>query len=240
VAPLTPPARKKKYPHRVKRPSLEWERKLGFPGIRVAGVDEVGRGCLAGPVVSAAAVLPSSWAEIPLPKLYRRYPILREVRDSKLVPKSRRTAVRDWLVEHLDFYAIGEATSEEIDRINILNATYLSMMRAVESLGWEAGESPRTLLIDGNSASRELRANYAVTTLIEGDRHSIAVASASILAKVHRDAHLVRLSETYPDHAFHLHKGYGTAAHYAAIEKHGLTPEHRRSFAPVREYLERD
>ena len=197
-----------------------------------------------GPVVAAAAVLPAEWAEVPLPKLYRRFPILREVRDSKLVPKARRAAVRDWLVEHLAYFAIGEATAAEIDRVNILNATYLAMSRAVEALGWESSEkategaSPKSLLIDGNRAPRELCARYSVTTLIEADRHSLAVASASILAKVHRDTHLRELALLYPNHAFELHKGYGTGAHHTAIRLHGVTPEHRRSFAPVRAFLE--
>jgi ribonuclease HII len=229
-------------------PSLEWEKLCGFPRVQVAGVDEVGRGCLAGPVVSAAVLFPIEWGEVPLSELITRYPILGEVRDSKVLTPKKRERISGWLKENVAAYSIGEATREEIDRVNILNATHLSMVRAIDGVmnlrlqliqDGRIMPSIESILIDGNRAPRALNGKFVVKTLIKGDSLSLSIACASIIAKVHRDSHLLMLGKLYPNHRFEVHKGYGTKVHLQAIADFGVTPEHRRSFAPVRNHLRR-
>ena len=179
----------------------------------VAGVDEVGRGPLAGPVVAAAVIL----APRPLP---------RGLTDSKALSAVDRERLDEKIRARALAYAIAEASPEEIDRLNILQASLLAMQRAVAALHL----TPAAAWVDGNQApplTRPLR------TVIGGDGHVPAISAASIIAKVARDRQMVAYDDVYPGYGFAQHKGYGTATHRAAIEAQGVTPIHRRSFAPV-------
>jgi ribonuclease HII len=183
----------------------------------VAGVDEVGRGPLAGPVVVAAVILPAAHGLVGL-------------RDSKRLGAAARVRLeRDILAVAVD-HAIALATVEEIDRLNILQATLLAMQRAVAGLRVR----PQQVLVDGN---RVPRLPVPARAIVGGDDLVPAISAASILAKEHRDRLLVALAETYPGYGFERHKGYGSAVHMAALARLGPTPAHRRSFAPVRAAL---
>lgn len=182
-----------------------------------AGVDEAGRGPLAGPVVAAAVILD---AARPIDGLD----------DSKALSATRREALAVIIRERARAWALGMASVEEIDRLNILQASLLAMQRAVQGLG----VAPRLALVDGNRAPR---LDCPVQTVVGGDALIPAISAASILAKVERDALMVALDARYPQYGFAGHKGYPTAAHVAALERHGVSPAHRRSFAPVRRKL---
>lgn len=181
----------------------------------VAGVDEAGRGPLAGPVVAAAVVLDP---RRPVPGLA----------DSKQLSARRREHVAALIGERARATGIGVVEVGEIDRINILQATFAAMRRALEGLGIE----PVLVRIDGNRAP-ELA--WPVQAVIGGDRLDRAISAASILAKVHRDALMLELHARWPEYGFDRHKGYPTPAHLAALERHGPCPAHRRSFRPVRQ-----
>lgn len=181
----------------------------------VAGVDEAGRGPLAGPVVAAAVVLD---ARRPVPGLA----------DSKQLSARRREHVAALIGERARATGIGVVAVEEIDRINILQATFAAMRRALEGLDVE----PVLVRIDGNRAPGLA---WPVQTVIGGDRLDRAISAASILAKVHRDALMLELHARWPEYGFDRHKGYPTPAHLAALERHGPCPAHRRSFRPVRQ-----
>ena len=184
----------------------------------VAGVDEAGRGPLAGPVVAAAVILD---ADRPIDGLD----------DSKVLSAARRETLAAVIRIRARAWAIGLASVEEIDRLNILQATLLAMQRAVQGLA----VAPRIALVDGNQApSLPCR----VQTVVRGDALVPAISAASILAKVERDALMTMLDAEYPQYGFAGHKGYPTAAHLAALVSHGVSPAHRRSFAPVRQLLE--
>ncbi|PPT09334.1 Ribonuclease HII [Geitlerinema sp. FC II] len=183
----------------------------------IAGVDEVGRGALFGPVV-AAAVLLSPEGAIALQHL--------GVTDSKKLTAKRRETLRDRIADIALDGRIGVATVEEIDRLNILQATLLAMKRAIEQLT----PTPTLCLIDGNRPVPGLAVPQR--TVIGGDRHEIAIAAASIVAKVWRDAEIVRLAADYPEYDLAKNKGYGTAKHRQALREFGVSPQHRRSFAP--------
>jgi ribonuclease HII len=203
-------------------PDLAWEKRLG--GL-VAGVDEVGRGPLAGPVVAAAVVFrPGSSTEA-----------LAGLDDSKKLDGVKRTRfaalLRQAAMRGELWIGIGAASVEEIDRINILQATFLAMGRAVQALGFV----PDTALVDGNRAPK--LACGQVQTLVKGDQISLSVAAASVVAKVLRDRAMSRLGQRYGAYGWASNAGYGTAEHMAAIEAHGVTRHHRRSFAPVRAAL---
>lgn len=197
-------------------PSLEYEGRYA-PRI-VCGVDEAGRGPLAGPVIAAAVILPPH-AEIP-----------QTLTDSKRVARLERERLFDWLTQHA-CVAIGEATVEEIDRLNILQATLLAMQRAVTSLT----QTPQVALIDGN---RMPKLSCETITIVKGDSISFSIAAASIIAKVTRDRIMEQMHTAYPEYGFGKHVGYGTKAHCDALRTHGPSPIHRRSFAPVRALLE--
>ena len=176
----------------------------------ICGIDEAGRGPLAGPVYAAAVILPMDLD-------------IDGLNDSKKLTEKKREALFDVICEKAISYSIGIATEEEIDEINILNATFLAMRRAVEAMG----EKPDLVLVDGN---RKPVTGYEEVTVVKGDAKSISIAAASILAKVSRDRYMKELAERHPEYKFEQHKGYGTKLHYEMIEQYGILPDHRRSF----------
>lgn len=180
----------------------------------IAGVDEVGRGCLAGPVVAAACILDLA---LPLPD---------GLDDSKKLSSSKRGLIAEQLKETSIAYAIGEASAEEIDEINILEATKLAMLRAIEQLS----PSADYLLIDALSLKRPQLPQKAI---IKGDSISASIAAASIIAKTYRDALMIEHDSEFPQYGFAGHKGYGAAVHLAALRQYGPCPLHRRSFRGV-------
>jgi len=191
---------------------LSWD----VPGL-VAGVDEAGRGPLAGPVVAAAVILDEL------------NPI-KGLADSKMLTPARRDKLYDEIRAKALCCAIGEASVEEIDEINILHATMLAMRRAVEGLRLK----PAKVLVDGN---RLPVLKVAAEAIVKGDALVPAISAASILAKVHRDRLCLQLDALHPGYGFAAHKGYATAEHLAALQRQGACLAHRRSFAPVREAL---
>lgn len=176
----------------------------------ICGVDEAGRGPLAGPVFAAAVVLPDGLEDLGL-------------NDSKKLSEKKRDQLFDLIKEKAVAYSIASADQNEIDDLNILNATFLAMKRAVEGLSVR----PDLALIDGN---RKPRTGVEEVTIVKGDAKSISVAAASILAKVSRDRYMLELDKQYPEYDFAKHKGYPTALHYEKIKEHGISPVHRLSF----------
>lgn len=187
-------------------------------GIRLAGVDEAGRGPLAGPVIAAAVILDPA------------RPVV-GIADSKTLSARRRESLAVLIRANAIAWAVGRAEPGEIDTINILEATLLAMQRAVLALD----PAPTRVAVDGDRAPS---VPFAVETVIGGDRSVPAIAAASILAKTTRDAEMCALDLTYPEWGFAVHKGYPTPAHLAALALHGPSPVHRRSFGPVRRCLE--
>lgn len=186
--------------------------------LRVAGIDEAGRGPLAGPVVAAAAWL---------------HPDLRieGINDSKQLSAKKREALYEILSTHDEVrYAIAVVDADEIDRINILQATWVAMRRAASSLE----PAPDFLLVDGRPVPDLL---MRARSIIKGDAKSASIAAASILAKVYRDGLMQAYDTSYPGYGFAAHKGYGTAAHLAALARQGACPIHRRTFSPVTRVL---
>ena len=175
------------------------------------GVDEAGRGPLAGPVYAAAVILPPQ-------------PEIAGLNDSKKISEKKREALFPVICETALSYAIGTASVEEIDELNILQATFLAMRRAVEGLS----ETPAFALIDGNRTPAGIA--IPCQTVVKGDALSASIAAASILAKVSRDHYLAELDKQYPEYGFAMHKGYGTKEHYAALTAYGMSPVHRRTF----------
>lgn len=184
---------------------------------RVAGVDEVGRGPLAGPVVAAAVILDPDQP-------------IEGLADSKKLTERRREVLFETIQARALAWAIAEASVQEIDSLNILQASLLAMRRAVEQLN----PAPTQALVDGN---RSPGLNCPTTLVIGGDALEPAISAASILAKVTRDRQLVMLDDSYPGYGLARHKGYPTAAHLDALRRLGVTPVHRRSFGPVRDLL---
>jgi ribonuclease HII len=186
----------------------------------VCGVDEAGRGPLAGPVYAAAVILDPARP-------------IEGLRDSKKLTEAKRDELAPLIREHALAWAIAECSHEEIDTINILQATMLAMRRAVEALS----TVPTIALIDGNRCPQLSIRAHAV---VEGDDKVHAISAASILAKTARDAALVALHGLYPQYGFDQHKGYSTPLHLERLREHGPCPVHRRSFAPVRALMEPD
>lgn len=176
----------------------------------VCGVDEAGRGPLAGPVFAAAVILPQNYT----------HEILN---DSKKLSEKKRDIVYDDIIRDAVAYSVGIATEKEIDEINILNATFLAMKRAVDGLSIK----PDLAYIDGNQYPKT---GVKEVTIVKGDSKCMSVAAASIIAKVSRDRFMLEIAEEYPQYEFAKHKGYGTKLHYEMIEKYGVSPVHRRSF----------
>ncbi|WP_342116277.1 ribonuclease HII [Pseudoduganella sp. OTU4001] len=184
----------------------------------ICGVDEAGRGPLAGPVFAAAVILDR---DRPIPGL----------RDSKKLNEAKRDELAPLIQQHSIAWAVAKASEEEIDRLNILQASLLAMKRAVYALS----TVPTLALIDGNKCPVMRIQSIAI---VEGDDKIEAISAASILAKTARDAALVKLHKKYPQYGFDQHKGYGTALHLERLREHGPSAVHRRSFAPVRALLE--
>ena len=176
----------------------------------ICGIDEAGRGPLAGPVCAAAVILPRG-LEIP------------GLNDSKKLTDKKRRELFPIIKEQAIAYGIAFASEQEIDEINILQATFLAMQRAIDQLEGKANFA----LIDGN---REKDFGLPVMTVVKGDSRSANIAAASVLAKVTRDIYMEEMAEKYPQYGFEIHKGYGTKAHYAALTEHGASEIHRKTF----------
>ena len=187
-----------------------WEIENGLNVGVICGVDEAGRGPLAGPVCAAAVILPQG-------------EIIPGLNDSKKLTDKKRRELFPIIKEKAIAYGIAFASEAEIDEINILQATFLAMKRAIAQLGGKADFA----LIDGN---QETDFGIPCPTVIKGDGRSANIAAASVLAKVTRDIYMEELAEKYPQYGFEIHKGYGTKAHYAAMTEHGMGDAHRRSF----------
>jgi ribonuclease HII len=177
-----------------------------------AGCDEAGRGCFAGPVFAAAVILPPDFS----------HPLLN---DSKQVKEADRITLKKYIEENAVAHNVAMVDAEEIDRINILKASFTAMHRAIDRLK----KKPAVLLIDGNRFIKYKKIPHHC--IIKGDGKYASIAAASILAKTYRDEYMTQLHDQYPQYDWKSNKGYGTAAHRAAIEKFGLTPHHRKSFS---------
>lgn len=199
-------------PAATQQSALTWD----IPGL-VAGVDEAGRGPLAGPVVAAAVILDDLQP-------------IKGLADSKKLTAPRREQLFDEIRAKALCFCIAEASVEEIDRLNILQATLLAMRRAVEGLRLK----PVRVLVDGN---RLPVLDVLAEAIVRGDATVPAISAASILAKVHRDRWCVELDQQYPQYGFAGHKGYGTAEHLAALRAHGACVQHRKTFRPVTDVL---
>lgn len=191
-----------------------WKDKFSF----VAGLDEAGRGAWAGPVVAAAVILPP-------------FKDFHGIDDSKKLTPKKRDALYELVCSQALAYGVGIVSSLEIDRINILQATLVAMKQAVGKLK----NQPDYLLIDGNFG---IDVSIPQKTLIRGDSLSVSIGAASILAKVTRDRLMGKLGETHSSFKFSKHKGYGTRLHHSEIKQHGLIPEHRKSFEPMRSIVQ--
>jgi ribonuclease HII len=207
--------------HQIDR--FEFERALWSAGTtRVAGVDEAGRGPLAGPVVAAAAILPARWAGSGLPRE------LAGLNDSKQLTAARREYFFAFLIACRDVeFAIARVEATQIDATNILRATHRAMNEALAQLQ----PQPQHVLVDGRAVSSMA---FPQTAIVKGDARSYSIAAASVLAKVTRDRWMLKYDRQWPMYGFAGHKGYGTAEHLAALAAHGPCPIHRRSFAPLK------
>ena len=192
---------------------IAFENNFSLP---IAGIDEVGRGPLAGPVIAAAVILD-------------RKNIPEGINDSKKIPKAKRILLAEKIKEN-SIYAYGAASEIEIDEINILQASLLAMKRASDGLS----VVPKTTLIDGNFKP-DIK-NKAIS-IIKGDSKSVSIAAASILAKVYRDEIMLKYSKQFPEYGFQTNSGYGTKEHLSALKNYGITPIHRKSFKPVHNIL---
>ena len=193
---------------------LAYEKELYAQGIQlIAGVDEVGRGPLAGPVVAAAVILPEN-CKIP------------GLNDSKKIPKSKHQAIYQAVLGQALSVGIGVKDNQVIDQVNIYEATKLAMLEAIQELD----QQPQHLLID----AMKLDLPISQTSIIKGDANSLSIAAASIVAKVTRDQMMAAYDQVYPGYDFGQNSGYGTSKHLEGLEKHGVTPIHRRSFEPIK------
>ena len=192
---------------------IAFENNFSLP---IAGIDEVGRGPLAGPVIAAAVILD-------------RKNIPEGINDSKKIPKAKRILLAEKIKEN-SIYSYGAASEIEIDEINILQASLLAMKRASDGLS----VVPKTTLIDGNFKP-DIKNN--TISIIKGDSKSVSIAAASILAKVYRDEIMLKYSKQFPEYGFQTNSGYGTKEHLSALKNYGITPIHRKSFKPVHNIL---
>lgn len=185
-------------------------------GVCEAGCDEAGRGCLAGPVVAAAVILPKGWNH-------------RLLNDSKLITEANRNILRRAIEKDFEHWAVGYVSQTEIDEINILNASFLAMHRALDQLSMRPG----LILVDGNRFNSYGEIKHEC--IVKGDSKLRAIAAASILAKTHRDEYMANLHNEHPHYNWLQNKGYPTAAHRAAIAEHGSCIYHRMSFTLIKE-----
>jgi len=184
---------------------------------KIAGIDEVGRGCLAGPVFAAAVILNKNINT-------------REITDSKKISFKKRLLISEYIKKN-SIYAVGKASVKEIEKINILNASLLSMKRAVKKLKIK----PSIAYIDGPFAPKNLKIKYK--TFIKGDEKITSIAAASIVAKVSRDLFMIKLSKKYPKYKWNKNFGYGTSDHIKGLIKYGITKHHRKNFKPIHNIL---
>ena len=184
---------------------------------KIAGVDEVGRGCLAGPVFAAAVILNE--------KINKK-----DIKDSKKIPFKKRILLSKYIKKN-SIYAVGIASVSEINKINILNASLLSMQRALTKLSIK----PTEAYIDGLFAPKNLKIKYK--TFIRGDEKITSIAAASIIAKVSRDLFMIKLAKKYPKYNWHKNFGYGTKDHLNGLKKYGVTKHHRKKFKPIHNIL---
>lgn len=191
---------------------------IPYQGILLAGVDEAGRGPLVGSVVAGAVILDPSRP-------------ISGLADSKKLSEKKRLLLADEIREKSLAWAVAEASAAEIDQLNILQASFLAMQRALDALSVQA----EFVLVDGNRLPRTLQ--QPALAVVKGDARHPAISAASILAKVTRDAQLMALHLQHPEYGFASHKGYPTKAHFEALARYGALPEHRRSFAPVKKQL---
>lgn len=206
----------------------------------VIGIDEAGRGCIAGPVVTCALSMDTHWLQSigwsepnVRPEELPAAPWVLRIRDSKKIPEPEREKLREAIETSPLLFALGVATPQEVDDLNVLQATMLAMTRACDALKQKARDTllECRVLVDGNRVPR-LLAQHA-SPLVQGDSKSLAIAAASIIAKTERDRMMRRLHEAYPNYGFSVHKGYPTQAHRESLLKYGLTPEHRVTFRGV-------
>jgi len=201
----------------------QYEKELFNEGYNVVcGVDEVGRGPLVGPVVTACVVLPKDF-------------VLEGLTDSKKLTEKKRDKYYDYIIDNCVAYAVGECSPEEIDKYNILEATKIAMKRAIDKVNEQVKID--YVLIDGNM---KFNFDYKYKSIVKGDYKSISIAAASVVAKVTRDRMLIELDEKYPQYGFKNHKGYPTKAHLEAINKYGLIDGYRKSYGPVQEVLNKE
>ena len=206
-------------------PDFSLEESLGLSTSAViVGVDEVGRGPLAGPVTAAAVFVDRQKITSDL---------LTKIADSKKIAQKKRATISKQ-IESIAIIGIGWASSGEIDQLNILEATMLAMQRAIFSLQKQIILDPDYILIDGNKVPR---LDFPSKAIVRGDEKSLSIAAASIVAKSKRDAFMTSLSKLYPGYGWEKNAGYGTGEHLAAIEREGITVHHRRSFKPIAKYL---
>ncbi|GGE65735.1 ribonuclease HII [Priestia taiwanensis] len=194
-----------------------YEKELREQGVQhIAGVDEVGRGPLAGPVVCAAVVLPEDF-------------YLAGLNDSKKLSEKKRDEYYNYIIEHAISIGVGVISSDEIDAINIYESTKKGMLIAIEQLDVK----PEHLLID----AMKLECDISQTSIIKGDANSVSIAASSVIAKVTRDRMMKELGKKHPQYGFEKHMGYGTKEHIEAVKAHGVLPEHRKSFAPIKDFV---
>ncbi|MBR6232085.1 MAG: ribonuclease HII [Alphaproteobacteria bacterium] len=205
-------------------PDFSFEKKLNRTGL-IVGLDEAGRGPWCGPVVAACV----GWQDFQCPP-----DLANQINDSKKLTPQKREILFDQIISATPVWGIGQASAKEIDEINILQASFLAMRRALDEV-IKKGFKPITVLIDGNRLPDWDVEKYA---LIGGDGKSLSVAAASILAKVTRDRIMTELAQKYPYYGWEKNAGYGTKAHQEGLAKYGITPEHRQSYAPIRKILE--
>ncbi len=200
-----------------------YEKDLFKQGINIiGGVDEVGRGPLNGPVVTACVVLPRDF-------------VLEGLTDSKKLTEKKRDKYYDYIIEHAVAYATGECSAEEIDKYNILEATKIAMKRAIDKVKEQV--NLEYVLIDGNM---KLDLDIPYQSIVKGDYKSISIAAASVVAKVTRDRMMYELDKKYPMYGYAKHKGYPTKAHIEAINKYGIIDGYRKTFGPVKDILDKE
>lgn len=200
---------------RAPSPTLEFEKKYGYPRALIAGVDEVGRGCLAGPVVTCALILPKE-------VLFEGW--VKDIADSKFLNAPTRSRLKIEIEKWALCWSIGSASVEEIDQINIYHASLLAMKRAIDGLSCK----PHHVLVDGNALPKEL--SVPATAVVKGDQKCLSISAASILAKVYRDELMCVLDGKFSGYGFAAHKGYATLQHRKAIQQLGVCGIHRQSF----------